>query len=74
VFALCSSIPRSHQTILAVPPRGSATGDEGSFQPKTDVDWLNVIDLFGHEPDAIIWHRIIRYLGSSILVANDVGE
>jgi len=69
-----SSIPRSHQALLADPPRGAATRDEGSFQPEADVDRLNIIDLLGHEPDAIVRYRVVRHIGSSILAANDVGE
>lgn len=74
VCAAYSSIPRSHQALLAVPPRGSATRDKGALQPKADVDRLDVINILGHEPNAIIWYRVLRHLGSSILVENDVGE
>ena len=73
-FVAYSPISRSHQTVLANPPGGAATRDEGAFQSKADVDGSDIIDLLGDEPDAIVWYRVIRYLGSSILVANDVGK
>jgi hypothetical protein len=69
-----SSIPRSHQALLANPPRGAATRDKGAIQPKVDVDGFDVIDIFGHEPDAIVWHRVIRQLRSGILAAYDDGK
>ncbi len=74
VFFLCSSIPRPHQTLLANPPRGAATRDKGPIQPKADVDGFDTFDIFGDEPDAIVWYRVLRYLGSFILAANDVGK
>lgn len=69
-----SSIPRSHQTLLAVPPRGSATRDKGPIQPKVDVDGFDIIDILGYEPNAIVWYCVLRYLRSFILVENDVGK
>merc|ERR1712093_203330 len=68
------SVPRPHQTLLAHPPLGAATRDEGPFQPKADVDWFDTFDLLGHEPDAIVWYRVLRYLRYFILAAYDVGE
>jgi hypothetical protein len=68
------SISRPHQTLHTSPSGGAATGDEGALQPKVDVDWVNIIDIFGHEPDAFIWYRVIRQLGSNLLAANDDGE
>ena len=71
---LSSPVSRSHQTLLAYPPRGAATRDESPLQPEADVDRLNITDLLDHEPDATIRHRLFRYFGSSILAANDVGK
>jgi len=69
-----SPIPRPHQALLADPPRGSAARDQGAVQPEVDVDRPDAGDIFGHEPDAIIWYCVLRHLGSFILAANDVGE
>jgi hypothetical protein len=73
-FLLFSSISRSHQALHANPPRGAATRNEGAIQPKIDVDGFDIIDIFGHEPDAIVWYRVIRQLGSNILAAYDDGK
>lgn len=72
--ARSSPIPRSHQALLAHPPRGSTTRDEGPIQPEADVDGSDAFNIFGHEPDAIIWYCVLRHFGSLILVANDDGE
>lgn len=73
VCSCYSPLPRSHQALLAGPPRGPATRDEGAIQPEVDVDGFDTIDILGHEPDAIVWHRVLRQLGSCILAANDDG-
>ena len=38
------------------------------------MDGFDFIDIFGHEPDAIVWYRVIRQLRSGILAAYDDGE
>lgn len=38
------------------------------------LELVDAVGLLGDEPNATLWHRIIRHLGSSILAADDVGE
>ncbi|KAI1044544.1 hypothetical protein LB505_010347 [Fusarium chuoi] len=68
--ALDSTIPRSGQAVRAVPPRGSAAGDQDPLQPEAHVDGPHPPHLPGHEPDASLRYRLLRQLGSSILAAN----
>ena len=32
---------------------------------------VDSLDLLGHEPDAPVWYRLVRHVGSSVLVAYD---
>lgn len=71
---ISSTIPRPRQAVRAVPPRGSAAGNQDSLQPEVDVDGLDAPHLLGHEPDAAVRHCLFRQLGSPILAANGHGE
>ena len=38
------------------------------------LDLVDPPHFLGHESDAIVWHCIVRHLGSPVLAADDVGE
>ncbi len=70
---MLSSIPGSHKALLANPPGGPTARDKNCVQPEVDVDRLDIVDISGHEPDALVWYRVIRQLRSNLLATYDDG-